>query len=374
VLSYSILKLELPYSDKLPIEKLSVCFSDTTNAYKFYWFLSILDHLLENGNPNIAFKDIAIRMIANAWYPLDYFKLSFGKQDGFKKIATSISNKIKVDNLPNSPSLFKQLNQKLSASELDSIYKNVYQLLRWVPFRFIRPFFKESLIGLRDSQVNSRIEELANSKKNMNGCPYYFGENEIIIWDDWYNYFQSHQVILRHFTKWNLIKFLQKNNPNVIGLSEKLEKPSVRNMRQAKLYWKTYLDQKQINCIYTNLVLDYKSFSLDHFLPWTFVAHDQIWNLIPTTKSVNSLKSNWLPSLEEYLSRFTELQFDVFKFHFLEKNFQLLEDYSSLLGIPIDKLNNFNASIFEAELKQKVIPLFETARNLGFNYPFIYRK
>ena len=86
--------MKLPNSNKLPIEKLSACFTDTTNAYKFYWFLSILDHLLEKEELHIPLKELAIRMIASAWYPLDYYKHSFGKQDGFKKIAISISNKI----------------------------------------------------------------------------------------------------------------------------------------------------------------------------------------------------------------------------------------------------------------------------------------
>ncbi len=366
--------MELPDTHKLPIEKLSICFRDTTNAYKFYWFLSILNHLLEKGTPTIPIKDIAIRMIASAWYPLDYYKLSFGKQDGFKKIACLISNKIEVDNSPNSPSLFEQINQKLHFSEIDEIYKKVDILLRWVPFRFIRPFFKNELIGLPDAQVNTRIIKLANSATNRNLCPYYFGNNEIIITNNWYNYFQTNQIILRHFVKWNLIKFLQRNNPNVIGLSEKLEKPKERDMRQAKLYWKIYLDHKQTKCIYSNEILDSKSFSLDHFLPWTFVAHDQVWNLIPTTKTANSAKSNRLPSLELYLNKFSILQFDAFKFHYSNSNHQLLEDYSSLIGLSNEVLNNYKTPEFKMQLKQKIVPMFETAKNLGFTYPFIYEK
>jgi hypothetical protein len=366
--------MELPYTNKLPIEKLSICFRDTTNAYKFYWFLSILDYLLERKNSKIPLKEIALRMIANAWYPLDYFKLSFGKQDGFKKIALTISNKMKIDNLPNSPSLFIQLHQKIQANEIDNIYKDVYKLLRWVPFRFIRPFFKSELIGLRDSQVNKRIKELANSSKKESLCPYYFGENEIIIRNDWNDYFQSNQVILRDFIKWNLVKYLQKNNPNVIGLSEKLEKPIERDMKQAKLFWKIYLNQKQTKCIYSNVILNSKSFSLDHFLPWTFVAHDQVWNLIPTTKTANSAKSNRLPSLELYLNKFSILQFDAFKFHYSNSNHQLLEDYSSLIGLSNEVLNNYKTPEFKMQLKQKIVPMFETAKNLGFTYPFIYEK
>ncbi|MBK5968358.1 MULTISPECIES: HNH endonuclease domain-containing protein [Thiorhodovibrio] len=44
-----------------------------------------------------------------------------------------------------------------------------------------------------------------------------------------------------------------------------------------------------------------------HHLPWSFVVHDQLWNLIPVPPSVNSAKSNRLPAAD-YLEPFTRLQ------------------------------------------------------------------
>nr|MCU0340111.1 hypothetical protein [Spirosomataceae bacterium] len=79
--------MTLPHSGELDIPKLSSVFRDTTNSYKYYWFLSILDCLQDNNSPVIAQQEIALRMLSNVWYPLDYFKLSFGTQDGFKKVA-----------------------------------------------------------------------------------------------------------------------------------------------------------------------------------------------------------------------------------------------------------------------------------------------
>ncbi|WP_347242437.1 HNH endonuclease domain-containing protein [Nostoc sp. FACHB-888] len=67
------------------------------------------------------------------------------------------------------------------------------------------------------------------------------------------------------------------------------------------------LEYRDIKCIYSKVKLDKDEISLAHYLPWSFVAHDQLWNLIPTTKSVNSSKSNNLPS-EEYFKAFLELQ------------------------------------------------------------------
>ena len=76
--------MQLPPQSGLSILKLNSVFGDTTNSYKFYWFLGILE-LVNNGKSDrLSMDDLAIQMVARVWYPLDYFKLSFGKQDGFK--------------------------------------------------------------------------------------------------------------------------------------------------------------------------------------------------------------------------------------------------------------------------------------------------
>lgn len=77
----------LPPSTKLPIEHLATCFNNVTNSYKFYWFLSILEHIKENQAPTIPIKHLLAAMVATVWYPTNYFRLSFGKQDRLSLIA-----------------------------------------------------------------------------------------------------------------------------------------------------------------------------------------------------------------------------------------------------------------------------------------------
>jgi hypothetical protein len=312
--------MQLPENDGLEISKLSSVFSDTTNSYKFYWFLSILDSLQENNEAIISLNDIVIRMVANVWYPLDYYKLSFGKLDSFKKIAEFLTSKITIDNSINSPSLFNQINSKLNLDDNYLLSQKTSKLKRWVPFRFLSPFFSDEIRGLlnsqgiSESQVNSKITELANNnfKNNPQKVIYRFVGDCIELNAVWIDYFQKHQGILRGFIYWHLIKFLQKNNPNVIGLSEKLNKPTQRNLKQANLFWKEYLKETpQVNCIYSGQEITLQNLSLDHFLPWSFVAHDQLWNIIPTPKNVNSAKSDWLPSIELYINDYVYTQFKV---------------------------------------------------------------
>src|SRR5450759_464737 len=72
--------MHLPIRNGLQINLLSACFNNTSATYKYYWFLSILQSI-EDGKIRIQKKDLFARMISNAWYTVNYFHISFGKQE-----------------------------------------------------------------------------------------------------------------------------------------------------------------------------------------------------------------------------------------------------------------------------------------------------
>ncbi len=362
----------LPEHKQLDIGKLSSVFRDTTNAYKFYWFLSILDSLRENGENIISQKDIALRMLANAWYPLDYFKLSFGIQDGFNKVAQLISSKMTVDNLPNSPSLFDQINHQFSEKELQKLSHQIKDLYRYVPYRFVRPFFEEETRSNSDHLVKNQMILLCNRyfETHPHRVIYRFVGDSIELNSTWIDYLQKHQGILRGFIFWHLVKFMQKNNPNVIGLSEKLQKPMERDLKAANRFWKGYLaENPDVTCIYSGQRITLQNLSLDHFLPWSYVVHDQLWNIIPTPKSINSAKNDRLPSLEVYFEGFSSLQYKVVQYYLKKGKKELLDDYNYFFR---ENLNEISLETFQDVLRKQIVPQLQTAQNLGFSYPFIY--
>jgi hypothetical protein len=74
----------LPTSENLDISTFSRLLDDTTNYYKFVFFISILDILscrFFNVTLPITLNELAIEMLVNAWYPHSVFRLSFGLQD-----------------------------------------------------------------------------------------------------------------------------------------------------------------------------------------------------------------------------------------------------------------------------------------------------
>lgn len=174
--------------------------------------------------------------------------------------------------------------------------------MRWVPYRFIRPFFPE-LKGLSDGLINKKIKILAN--ESQRNTPYHFDKGHIVINDRWAEYLIKNAYIIQGFTQWHLLKFLQRNNGNVIGLTEKLIAPSIRNLTAAKAFWLGFMKHSTVHCIYQGTKLNSQSISLDHFIPWSYIAHDLIWNIVPTTANINSSKGNALPELSDYFESFS---------------------------------------------------------------------
>jgi len=76
--------MNLPYDLKVSVSKLSSCFRNTSATYKFYWLLAIIESI-ETGKDEITKKELFARMIANAWFTVNYFHVSFGKQDKLHK-------------------------------------------------------------------------------------------------------------------------------------------------------------------------------------------------------------------------------------------------------------------------------------------------
>lgn len=104
----------------LPISKLSAVYNDTTNSYKFYWCLALLDELESTNQNELTFRHLTRKMVSFVWYPLDYHQLSFGKLDSFIKISVYISKICKIDNSAGAPDVFDQLKH-LGDKEADNL-------------------------------------------------------------------------------------------------------------------------------------------------------------------------------------------------------------------------------------------------------------
>lgn len=350
-------------STSLPIESLAACFHKTTTSYKFYWFIAILEHIKRNRTAVISIDDLKTIMVVNIWYPAVYFQLSFGKQDHLSLAALMIKETAEEDVIPKIAELLK------TNREFTDEFR---QLDRYVPYRFLESFFRDALRGVVDQQKNGIIATLAHESflpPNRPSIYKFQNKKTIEIHPDWYQYIEQHLSILQEFCYWNLLKFLQLRNPNVPNIAGKLFLPKVRNLDTARNYWQQALQKlDECRCIYSQAIIPQRGFSLDHFLPWRYVTHDLLWNIIPTLPAVNSSKSDRLPNLSTYFDYFARIQFDALQVVASAAHTKAqLDDYlllfgceqrSDLLSIPYDAFQN--------KLYETVAPQFQIARSMGF--------
>jgi len=363
--------LNLPSSRKLPIEHLAASFDNVTNSYKFYWFLSILEHIKISPNPVIPIKSLLANMVGNVWFPTSYFHLSFGKQDRLSKIVTKIRE---TTNLTSDARKVDVVNEIVAQLQTNSTLANeILSLGRFVPFRFLRPFFNQELRNKPDGQIDKLVVQLAEDsffdEKYL--CLYRFTnfpEESIEIQPNWFEYLQEHAYILTGFCLWHLLTYLQKNNPNVPNIANKLFEPMRRDLRQARIFWLLAFEHLgTINCIYSGKTMYKDDFSLDHFLPWRFVAHDLLWNIVPTPKNINSAKNDNLPDLDKYFDRFVQLQYQAFGVALDLRKVKLVEDYTLLF-----RTQDFSDSLilplehFRQTLADTIAPQVQIAKNMGF--------
>lgn len=351
---------QLPNSNNLPIGILTGCFGNTVATYKFYWFLSIIE-AVENGKTTIYKKEIFIKMVANAWYTVNYFKVSFGKADKIEEVIKAIKDIEKLDiDLARSVIEKRLLNSALNETEkqLKHFDKNVphWFLSDWFPRKKEIETEKKT-----DTEKKNIIYEL--SQQFGNQCLYALYKDRIEINPDWIDYLKLNSGILKGFCYWHLSLFLQVRNPNVPDIPNKLIKSPTRKSldKFKKGFWDIVINELgSIPCIYSEKELGIGDYVVDHFVPHAFVSHDLIWNLIPADKEANGKKSDKLPQLKKHFDGFYQLQ---------ETAFEIVKNHKASKAIFEDYLTIFPKSIWDkTKLEDTIEPLITIAHNNGFQY------
>ncbi len=346
----------LPSSGIVDAGRLSRIYDNTVATYKFYWFVSIIDWICANpGRRSFTFDEIIAGMIAEAWYPIHYFRLSFGKQDSLEAIILEIQRQLDIPIDASRESVRNQILRNINKPEIS---KSAHILINNVPYRFLSPWIPKA--------TDAQVVEL--SHVYTNGCPYAIIDKSIIVDNLWADYLIANAAILKDFSFWNLSVFLQKRNPNVPDIPSKLVRPLQRSaLTRQHRFWDRYIESAGgLRCIYTNAELTVGNYDLDHFIPWSFVVHDLLWNLLPSDSSINSSKSNCIPSLDRYLEPMTKVQHAALRVNYASNpSDKLFEDYL-VFRCSIQELIDAPEEQFFELFKKEFTPMAQTATNMGF--------
>jgi hypothetical protein len=206
-------------------------------------------------------------------------------------------------------------------------------------------------------------------------APYIINEEtkNIVLNPQWFDWMYSNIKIIESFTLYELFKYVEKNNPYVTNISLKLFKPQSRKLSEPTKLWKNFIEIKgfENKSVFENKPLfSLHKIAIDHYLPWSLVTHDKLWNLHPIEQKANSSKSNKIADIK-YLSDFTNLQFN-FIHHISSLNSKYLEDYFTLFSISKSELLNIPNQKFTELLITKITIETELATNLGYYTKWSY--
>lgn len=367
--------MQLPYSEELNIGYLSRLFDNTTNCYKFFWFQALLEKI-DGRSKRFSFDELINEMIADAWYMVTEYHLRLGPlgiTDNLEEVVKYIHKEYGFMSAEKRDKIIAFLQ----TTEDKNVAKYKSDLTLNVPYRLQVPFYDE--IRIERNMWNGSKKNLTDEINRQHRLMYYFIlvsgiDTEIEINESWYDYLYRHKEILRGWVQLKLIKYLQNKNPNVPGIADKIEPPISRNIDRVRKYWKLIIEvDPTLKDIYSNILLsDVNGISIDHFVPWQYVAHDELWNLHPTTKSINSSKSNSLPSWNIYFKTFGDIEYRAYELK--ENNEAVSNEFNKIAPYHLNNQEVMNQlyadgldrNSFIERLEHVVKPVYESGQSLGF--------
>ena len=314
------LDISSPYCNQLDVECFSLMMKNPTYCYKFYWLEAIVK-LIDEDFAQATLDAIIDEMIANAWYTvLEYHVHLSGMLKGEFRDALELAI-VQLAAKSELPSNASKVEIKNAIKQYNTdIKKYKVALTKYVPYRALAGFYNRYEQG-GGAKVNwNSASEIVGYTQAVNRrilLPYTFDEgsqlNRVVVFNPvWKQYIQDNSVALLGWIQHEKSKWLQVNNPEVPGIVYKLSPmdASVRKLEQVRKLWKIILQRETILDIYTNKPIE-NDYDIDHFIPWSFVMNDELWNLIPMDSSLNSSKSNRLPDWN-FFKRFALNQYEMY--------------------------------------------------------------
>lgn len=369
------------YDCNLNIEGFIHMLDDPTECYKFYWLDSLLQLLSENKHV-ISFDDVIVGMIADAWYSVTEYHLRLGTKDMHGNSVNSIERAvIKLNELGQLDHLADRDMIVRTVKSYDKLlHDEKYQISKNVPYRLLSSFVRE--IGGNDALWEQRSRLIAYFEViNESRClPYTISndrglDKKVVVEDRWRRFFMDNMVAIRGWIQMKKIKYLQDRNPGVPGIVYKLEPENEkqRKLQNVRKLWNSVLEVRDIVDIYSGDYLKKCNYEVDHFIPWSYISNDEIWNLVPVEGVYNSNKRDKLPEWDKYFPAFVKNQYIlkemIFAYPMILKLFENCkrDNLNSLWAMEELYIMDVQQDKFACVLSSRLKPLYEAARIQGYS-------
>lgn len=320
----SDLIIDKKYYNTLDIEGFSKMMNSPSYCYKFYWLEAIVQ-LISANKTEAAYDEIINKMISNAWYPvLEYhIHLSgiYGKDIIKDNLERAVLRLQELSQLANNASDIEIINKLHEFSEDKELRFYKKELTKNVPYKALSGFANRGSEKINLDSSAGRLRAYYNKLSQSEILlPYTFNDDKglkrvITFNDGWIQMIRDNTVNILGWIQLEKVKWLQNNNPEVPGLVYKLAPADekMRKLTNARKLWDAVLEVKPIVDVFKNEPIDAEKYDLDHFIPWSFVMNDELWNLMPMDSSWNSKKNNKLPKWDLFFDQFADNQFDLYE-------------------------------------------------------------
>ena len=373
--------IDTKYYNQLDIEGFSHMMKDPSYCYKFYWLEAIVQ-LITEGITETTFDTVIDEMICNAWYSVREFHIHLsGMQldgqvrDGLERAILRLSE---LSNLPANASkveiknAIKKNNAQLKAPK--------EQLTNMVPYRALAGFFDKAEETADWGSVRRMTAYIERINRDIVLLPYTLGDSsklkkEIHFQSDWVEMIQDNAVSILGWIQYEKVKWLQNNNPEVPGLIYKLAPldEKMRKLGHVRKLWDGILDLRSINDVFTDKRIVHAQYDVDHFIPWSFVMNDELWNLMPMDSSLNSSKSNRLPSWDDFFLRFAKNQYIMYELIHEKEGIRRLYDscykdnlHSIWANQELYRKGNTDVEFYNI-LEKNMRPVYDSAKRQGYD-------
>ncbi len=406
------LNIDNKYYSTLDIESFSLMMKDPSYCYKFYWLEAIVK-LIDEGITETTFNDIIDEMIANAWYSVTEFHIHLsGMQNGAVRdgLERAVLRLAEVSQLPANASKVEIKNEIANhALELKPFKE---QLTNMVPYRALAGFIRKGKAGSKtdgkagdkaggkaDGKIGDNAGSKADGRADINWgsvtrmveyidrlnrdilLPYTLGtgsrlKKEVYFQPAWISMIRDNSVSILGWIQYEKTKWLQMNNPEVPGLVYKLAPldDKMRKLSNVRKLWQGILEIEPVRDVFTGKPIERSKYDVDHFIPWSFVMNDELWNLMPMDPSLNGAKSNHLPKWNPFFAAFANNQFRMYELmQGLPQIRKLYEScyrdnlHSLWAGQELYRPGNGRTE-FVNILEKNMRPVYDSAKRQGYEY------
>lgn len=376
------LAIDGKYYNTLDIEGFSRMMKDPSYCYKFYWLEAIVQLISEN-RCEATYDEVMNEMVANAWYSVLEFHIhlsgiwgSEGSRDNLERAV------VKLHELSGLPANASKIEIKNAIAQFDrQLHPEKQALTLNVPYKALSGFANK--IGERISLDSSAGRMMAYYNKlsaNHILLPYTFGSGtglsrRLLFNDAWMQMIKDNTVNILGWIQCEKVKWLQNNNPEVPGLIYKLAPldEKMRKLSHVRKLWDGILELRSVADVFTDQAIDRQKYDVDHFIPWSFVMNDELWNLMPMDSSLNSAKSNRLPDWNDFFLRFAGNQYLMYELihekEGIRRRFEACYKdnlHSIWANRELYRSGNSAAAFYDI-LEKNMRPVYDSARRQGYD-------